>query len=129
MASKQALVSLFNTKFSEFLGDLIQVFPEDKEFRQFKSSMTLLITIDEVKLHYIFNKVIQPYRTNILSKNEDFFLKASYDELNDYQTSGVTGELINKLKTYWVELNDENHTIIWNYLTLLVKLSDRAASA
>lgn len=128
--SKQALTTAFNKKFLEFLDDLIQTFPEDRDFRTFKSTVVIIINIDARKLRAVFNIAIPKYKKHIMERDDQFFLANSYEELQEVDVDKqVTDELINKLKTYWVQLDETNRETIWKYLTLLVALNDRCALA
>ena len=127
---KQALVTLFNKKFLEFLDDLIRTFPEDRDFRSFKSTVVLLINFDERKLQNVFSIAIPRYKTHIVERNDQFFLANTFEELGEIeQSKEVTGELINKLKTYWVQLDSDNRETVWKYLALLVALNDRCCAS
>jgi len=127
MAGKQLIVTCFNKKFEEFLGDLITTFPEDKDFRDFKNSFNLLKNIDDKKPIQIFQMYAPMYREQLLSRNEQFFLQNDYSELS--KEKNITSELIGKLKNYWVELNEENRDIVWKYLIILINLADKHSAA
>ena len=38
----------------------------------------------------------------------------------------INNKLINKLKDYWKDLDDDNRNIVWQYFTVLLKICDRA---
>ena len=72
------------------------------------------------------------YKKNIEERNTDFFLNNDYSDVlnNDIikQTMNdddVNKKLINKLKGYWKDLNDNNRDTIWTYFNILLKLSNK----
>jgi hypothetical protein len=123
--NKGLLITAFNKKLGEFISDLIRAFPDDRNFKSFQASLNLVRNFDERKPQYVFHKyVVDVYRDRILSKDEQFFLENNYQEV---QSEDITGELIHQLKGYWANLSDENKAIVWDYLCMLVKISDKAA--
>jgi len=128
MANKKLIMASFNKKFDEFLGDLVNTFPEDQDFRNFKNSFNLLKNIDEKKTITIFCNYAPMYRDNVLAKNEAFFIENDYSELASKEKN-ITGELITKLKNYWVQLDETNREVVWKYLIILITLVDRYVAA
>jgi hypothetical protein len=119
--NKVKYYQLFNNKMSEFIKDLINVFPEDKDFKLFKNSFDLLKINKEDQPCKVFSSVIKNFKDQILIKDEDFFLKRDYTDVIEVD---VTTSLIDKLKNYWVALENDKD-IVWNYLILLIKISDK----
>lgn len=114
----------FNNKFEELLKDLIEVFPEDKDFKMFKHSFNLLKMVDNQKPVQMFKSYGNKYRQMIHDKNEEFFLNHDFsDELQSRED--VTSELMNKLKSCWQTLELTNKETIWTYFKLLFKISDK----
>jgi hypothetical protein len=71
------LINIFNTQLSEFILELIKIFPEDKDFRAFKNGLNLLKLADEKKPLELFYKGINEngFADKIKEKNDDFFCK------------------------------------------------------
>ncbi len=120
----------FNNKMGEFLKDLIIVFPEDKDLKLFKNSFNLLKINSTEKPCRLFYSVIQEYKQNIFNKDESFFLEKDYSDMqfNNGGDTNVSNSLIQKLKDNWTCLDKEQKNIVWNYLILLCKLSDKCHS-
>ena len=123
MTDKQKFVEMFNNKMSEFIKDLIDVFPNDKDFKLAKNTFNLCKLTDEKKPAKLYNAMIQPFKQHILNKNDEFFLTNDYSDIiqND---PDVSSELIIKLKSYWVSLKTEKD-VVWQYLILLTRISDK----
>lgn len=130
------LHELFNNKLTEFLKELVKTFPSDTDFKLFQASVRVLRLADEKKPLDLFNSgLTEEYKENIRTKNEEFFMNNDYsDVLNNENLqklnsdNDVNNKLINKLKGYWKDLDDDNRNIVWQYFTVLLKICDRAYS-
>ena len=133
MESNTRFYEIFNKKLLELLNDLIGVFPNDKDFKLFKNSVRLITLADVKKPLQMFKlSLTDDYKKNIEERNTNFFLDNDYsDVLNNniikqhINEDDVNKKLINKLKDYWVDLNDNNKDTIWTYFNILLKLSNK----
>ena len=133
MENNTRFYEIFNKKLQELLNDLIVVFPDDKDFKLFKNSVRLITLADVKKPLQMFKlSLTDEYKKNIEERNTDFFLDNDYSDVlnNDIikQTMNdddVNKKLINKLKGYWKDLNDNNRDTIWSYFNILLKLSNK----
>tara|TARA_B100000900_G_scaffold130914_1_gene110734 strand:- start:720 stop:1124 length:405 start_codon:yes stop_codon:yes gene_type:complete len=133
MENNTRFYEIFNKKLQELLSDLIVVFPDDKDFKLFKNSVRLITLADVKKPLQMFKlSLTDEYKRNIEERNTDFFLNNDYSDVlnNDIikQTMNdddVNKKLINKLKGYWKDLNDNNRDTIWTYFNILLKLSNK----
>lgn len=116
--------SCFNDKFGEFLSDVIRVIPNDKDIKMFKTSFQMLKVASEHSPRQMFHKFVSPYYDQITSRDVNFFKenKSIYKVNTGIPSTSVTDELVDKLSHYWDELTEEDHTVIWDYMNLLVKL-------
>lgn len=120
-------IHVFNEKFLEFMKDLIESFPDDKDFKLCKQSFNLLLIVDERKPVEMFNLYAIKYKPMIILRDESFFLNHEFmEEIND-NDSNFSIELLLKLKNSWKNLDAKNKTVIWNYLEILYKVSDKVA--
>ncbi len=126
---KDECVNLFNVKLKEFINDLITVYPQDDDLYKFKTSISMLLLVNEKQAIKIFKDFVYPkYKDHILNRDEKFFLTHDYTEdVNGVseQAPEFTDQLIVKIKSYWETMTDDNKNIIWNYFTLLIKLVEK----
>ena len=133
MENNTRFYEIFNKKLQELLNDLIVVFPDDKDFKLFKNSVRLITLADVKKPLQMFKlSLTDEYKKNIEERNTDFFLNNDYSDVlnNDIikqsmNDDDVNKKLINKLKGYWKDLNDNNRDTIWSYFNILLKLSNK----
>jgi hypothetical protein len=122
------LLNIFNTQLSEFILELIKIFPQDKDFRAFKNGFNLLKLADEKKPLELFYKgmVDNGFDEKIKTKNEDFFLNNNYNKIiSDVDDDNINDKLINKLKNYWNDLTADNKNTVWTYFGNLLKISEK----
>lgn len=129
-----SILGAFNNVLTDFIDDCILVFPEDTDFKVYKKGVNLLVKVNPKKVLTVFTDYTTIYRDKILVKDEDFFLNTDYTDIVSSNSNSKYSEsdifnIINKIKGYWVELNDSNKTKIWDYMILLINISDKYYSA
>ena len=120
--SKKIFMDAFFTQFHEFMGQLIQVFPEDPDFTVYDSGVMLLQKINPGLVLAEFIKHVTPFEEVIRAKNSDFFIQT---QIFIFDPENTMDQVIQKLKAYWIRLSDSNKESIWNYIILLLDLSKR----
>jgi len=123
-------IECFNEKFVEFLNDLINTFPDDKDFKMFKHSFNLVKLMDDKQPLQYFRVYGPKYKPFVEEKNEQFFLSHDFKEeielaKKEVSNNNISNQLMIKLKGYWQDLTADNKDIIWKYLTLLYKINDK----
>jgi hypothetical protein len=117
----------FNTQLDKFLEQLIQTYPEDKDFTYYKRLIDNLKKFNIRKPIEYFASTIQKHTKQIMDRNSDFFLNNFGQIVNeegaDKDTQNEAFRLFNNLKKYWLEMSDDNKKVIWDYLNVLTKLS------
>jgi len=119
-----SVLSAFNNVIINFIDDCMLVFPEDTDFKIYKKGLQVYQKYNPKKILTIFNEYMTLYRPQILEKDEAFFLENDYEIINKYNNKEIF-EIINKIKKYWTLLDENNKTKIWDYLLLLIKISDQ----
>ncbi len=115
----------FYGQFSDFLDQLIVVFPDDSDFPTFKTGLHLLqktnpkIVPDQVLIHVV------PYEATIRARDEKFFLDHGFD---DYTSDDALGTVIMKMKSLWATLSDNSKKVVWDYIILLMDLARRCVA-
>ena len=117
-------LSAFNNLILKFNDDIIQVFPEENDFKLYRRSIEWLIKANPKKVCNLFKIYTFNYRQKITERDESFFLlDASYSDVVNTNDEGIV-LIINKLKKYWKTLSKENQTKIWEYMNSLITLGD-----
>jgi hypothetical protein len=130
---KQKFYNIFNTKIIEFLNDLIDLFPNDYNFKMYKTAINLVKLADNKKpLQYYKKFVTDEYKEHINNRNDKFFLEHDYSEIiNDSElnsevgASDISSKIVNRLKGYWSSLSDDNKVTVWDYFNIFLKISEK----
>lgn len=118
MSKKQSRLVIFDQLFNEFLNDLDKYKPGDSTLYYVKMAISVLSTETLVDQ---FMEIVGEYSTQILSKDESFFLETLP---NDIDSNSFAGQELNKVTQIWKDPNTNNDTkkIMWNYMCSLLKL-------
>ena len=127
---KTQCLNLFNQKLKEFVNDLIAVFPNDTDLYSFKTSLGMIGLVKERQMIDLFVRFVHnSYKTQILQRDESFFLTHSYaEEISQAGDQSMTNQLITKIKSYWSEMSADNKEIVWKYFDVLIRLAEKYVS-
>jgi len=123
---KHSILRAFNEHFSEFMQDVIRVFPNDNNLQACKLAIEKMRKANPKLILTTFTQEFSnKYRDQINNNNIDFFIYNDYG--NDVKTStrpSLILEKINLLRKPVSNMNnaDKNKTI--HYIQNLTKLSD-----
>jgi hypothetical protein len=118
--SRKVFLDIFYSQFSEFLDQLIKVFPDDTDFPAYKSGLFLLqktnpiLVPEQVALH------VGPFEDTIKARDEKFILGYGFEQYTDDNALDL---IINKMKGMWSTLSDNNKKVVWDYTILLLSLA------
>lgn len=114
-------VKKFNSVLIGFLDELMQILPDEKNIKVFKSQLSTVKYLDEKKIIKGFIQYGYPYKKQILEKDESFFLKEGNVEVEgDYMNEAL------QLKRLWeTRLSDDNKEVVWKYFKVLVLLCEK----
>lgn len=126
MSQKSSYLSAFNNHFSEFVDDILMIFPDNRDILNAKSSLTLLrksnpLIVIKFWRHYIVNN----YQAQIEAGDCDFFLKKDYrlDVENNSRGSDSIVEAIERFRTPLSSLPADELQKCVKYIQNLSKLS------
>jgi hypothetical protein len=125
MSNKSLILSGFNNHFSEFLDDVLRIFPNNKDILTAKKVLTTIRSMNP-KLIITFwkNYIVSKYGDQIESGDCDYFLNKDYTaDITDTQGSPELADAIERLRGPLSELNNENLAKCVQYLQNLSKLS------
>jgi hypothetical protein len=118
-------IDKFNASFIEFLDEMINIFPNDADFRMYKLAINAGISMNNKVIIKIFNdSVVTVYGDQILSKDEQFFVNNEYSDIVENPEYNA---LIYKIKDYWTTMNEANKTAVWKYFRVFILLCKKAA--
>ena len=117
----------FNNQLDKFLNELIQTYPEDKDFAYYKRLIDNVKKFNIRKPIELFASVIQKHTQLIQERDSDFFFNnfnsIVSSETTDANSQAEAFRLFDNIKKYWAEMPQDNRKVIWDYLNVLMKLS------
>jgi hypothetical protein len=116
--SRKVFLDAFFNQFISFLGELKGMYPEDPDFPNFVTAITLIRNTNPMlAVNYIKSEVIDPFQEKIAARDESFFMDQDYTQKN------ADIDVIHKLKEYVREMTPESKEVVWQYIELLMKLT------
>jgi len=109
----------FYKNLKSFLKELIVVFPEDDEDLQTVTTYINLAIVDDDN-----NEIIKKFYTAFYSVERELINRDNtiFDKIN-WESSSYEYQLFVKLNSNWNTFSENNKSVIWDYITLLYKLS------
>jgi hypothetical protein len=110
----------FYKQLKAFLKEIIQVFPDDQEIKVISTKINLSTIEKDNKLIKKFYSGLSSLEDLILTQDDTFF-NVNPGEYWTPRTNEYN--LFTKLMFYWSQVDTFNKKVMWDYLTLLYKLS------
>jgi hypothetical protein len=106
-----------------FINDLFNIFPQNKEIALLKEKYYFAKDIDNKIIISYFVQYIYPHKQRIISQDETFFLEGGgQEELKE--SNGL--KFRDNIKNLWLnEMSEENKSIIWKYFKIFVVLCEK----
>ena len=121
MTNKLVIANKFYKHLKEFMKDLINVFPDDREIKVISSSINIASMDDEEnELIYSFRDALNPLDAFIIKRDDDLFKQ---DPSTYWKSGSNQYQLFDKLNIYWESLSDINKKIVWDYIQLVYSLA------
>lgn len=118
MAPNIALVKAFYDQLTTFLGELKEMYPDDPDFALGVTSVKMMRTMNPTMWVKVFFDSAKAYESEILSKNEKFFLDHSFEDVQDMDFN-----ILAKLKQYVMGMSEDSKKAVWIYVENLYKLA------
>ena len=120
------LYTAYNTLAIKFNEELIEVFPQDIDFKVSLNTIKLIEKTTKRKLFDLVSPQLLMYHEYIRNRDERFFLEKDDKEFTE-DTESVP--IISKLKGYWGTLSENNRDKIWEYVNSLLTLTQKIVTA
>ena len=116
---RSLLVNAFFEQLLVFMGELKEMYPSDPDFSLGITSVRMIKVVNPGIMSKYFYDSAKPFESEILSKNEKFFLDHSFGEFGD----NVDFNLLAKLKQYVSGMSQNSKDNVWIYVQNLYKLA------
>jgi hypothetical protein len=106
-------------QFTTFMGELIEMYPDDPDFSLFLNSLKLMRTTNpSLLVKYVYENT-SSFEQQILSKDEKFFINYSFSEYSE----NVDLNIFSKLKQYIETMSPSTKENVWKYIQNIYRLS------
>lgn len=116
-APKHILLSTFCSQLETFVSELKKMYPDDPDFALASTTIGLVKSVNPNMLLNQFYEASKSYESQILTKNEHFFLD------HDFAEFGADFNLLAKLKEYVKSMSPSSKTAVWAYIQNLYRLA------
>ena len=120
----KSTLSLFNDKLIAFFQDLYDSYPEERDI---KMAIEALQGAKKINPRLILDMFIEyvgkPLRDDILSENDTNVIAYAKKVISTSYNDMLSALMI--FDKHWPDMSDANRKAIWNYLKVLVILSDK----
>lgn len=116
------ILNMFKTQLVAFCEELVKQFPQEPDFVMLKLFIESQIPIEDLVIGFTkqINKREGIVKNMIKQRNDKFFL-----EENPFKF--ISDERVNKISILWgSNISQEEKDVIWDWVDVLVKISDRA---
>lgn len=121
MTDKKFIVKTFNTHLSEFIDDVVSVFPREVDLLTSRTFINGVIKIKpKIIIQYWYQHVYLLYKPQIEEGNFDFFLRKDYN--TDVENNDVLSG-IEKMRVKITGLSESSRNMAVKYAKNLSKLS------
>lgn len=116
-------LSLFVNQLYSLCTELSDMYPEDVDIKMAKTSVETMKRMNPKMLYNTFSQYVYPFRDQILTRNESFFLDMDYTNLAGGEANNMM--TVMNLKKYWSTMTEQTKECMWQYFGVLVKLCEK----
>jgi hypothetical protein len=118
-------LGLFNDKLVAFFEDLAATYPEERDIKMALEAIQGAKKINpKLVLDLFINNVANPLHDDILAEDDVKVFSYAKGIINTKYNEILSALMI--FDRHWPTMSDSNRKAIWNYLKVLVILSDKA---
>jgi hypothetical protein len=118
-------LGLFNDKLVAFFEDLAATYPEERDIKMALEAIQGAKRINpKLVLDLFINNVSKPLHDDILAEDDVKVFSYAKGVINTKYNEILSALMI--FDRHWPTMSDSNRKAIWNYLKVLVILSDKA---
>jgi len=124
MSLPKSTLGLFNDKLIAFFEDLSATYPEERDIKMALEALQGAKKINpRLILDMFIEHVGKPLREDILAENDTNVIIYAKKIISNSYNDMLSALMI--FDKHWPDMSDANRRTIWNYLKVLVLLSDK----
>ena len=120
------LLTAFNSKLFEFVEELADTYPEEKDIANALDSLKLLKKVNPKLIHSGFMEYIYPdFHEPVMKEDETELISKAHQMVNGEHKDYAVAYII--FDRHWSTMTEANKKAIWNWCKVIVILGRRAA--
>ena len=124
MSFPKSTLGLFNDKLIAFFEDLSATYPEERDIKMALEALQGAKKINpRLILDMFIEHVGKPLRDDIMNENDENVIAYAKKIISTSYNDMLSALMI--FDKHWPDMSDANRKAIWNYLKVLVILSDK----
>ena len=119
-------LAAFNTKLFEFIEELADTYPEEKDISNALDALHLLKKMNPKLIHSGFMEYIYPdFHQPVMEENEAALIAKAHQMVTGEHKNYAVAYII--FDRHWSNMTEANKKAIWNWCKVIVILARRAA--
>jgi len=119
-------LAAFNTKLFEFVEDLAETYPEEKDIASALQALNLLKKVNPRLIHSGFMEYIYPdFHEPVMKEDETELISKAHQMVNGEHKDYAVAYII--FDRHWSTMTEANKKAIWNWCKVIVILARKAA--
>ena len=114
-------LTLFINQITSLNAELVDMYPDDVDIRVCKNTIDTIKRLNPKMIVDTFYSHIYSFKTQIMAKDETFFVDMNYNSLIKDDNMSV----VSNLKKYWSSMSTETKDCMWQYFTVLIVLCEK----
>lgn len=120
-------LAAFNSKLLEFIEELADTYPEEKDISNALDALRLLKKVNPRLIHSGFMEYMYPdFHQPVMSEDETTLIKKAKEMINGEHKDYAVAYII--FDRHWSTMTEANKKSIWNWCKVIVILAQRAAN-
>ncbi len=119
--SKKIYIDAFFNQYEDFLNQLKDVFPEDRDFPLYLAGLAIFRRTNPSIIAQKTWKHVSRFEEVIKKRDEDFFVKRDFSDITEGEEP--LEQTVAKIRGMWAGLNDHNKKVVWDFINNITMLS------
>lgn len=119
--SKKIYIDAFFNQYEDFLQQLKEVFPEDRDFPLYLAGLAIFRRTNPTIIAQKTWKHVSRFEDVIKKRDEDFFVKRDFSDITEGEEP--LEQTVEKIRGMWSGLNDHNKKMVWEFINNITALA------
>jgi DNA-binding Lrp family transcriptional regulator len=119
--SKKIYIDAFFNQYEDFLTQLKEVFPEDRDFPLYLAGLAIFRRTNPGIIAQKTWKHVSRFEEVIKKRDEEFFVKRDFSDITEGEEP--LEQTVAKIRGMWSSLDDHNKKMVWEFINNITALA------